>query len=212
MMALSLCAMVMTVESTNSVHMVFWMRSLVSRSTAAVASSNTRILVLWRRAQVRHTSWRWPTLEGKKLNEEKLYHDHSHLHEVVPALCHLMLQALLQTRHKSAEVGTLQRWPYLLVSLCVKGVKVHPESPREQNWVLRNKQTINGFYLNTLMWYDGDPIPEVVQIKHSNVDIVNEDGASSRLNDPEQSQGEWRLASSSTDPLYQPRESERILH
>ncbi len=72
-------------------------------------------------------------------------------------------------------------------------------------------------YLDTLkhaayLWYDGDPRPEIVQIKHSNVDIVNEDGASSRLNDPEQSQGEWRLASSSTDPLYQPRESERILH
>ncbi len=40
------------------------------------------------------------------------------------------------------------------------------------------------------LWYDGDSRPEVVQTKHSNVDIVNEDRASSRLNDPEQSQGE----------------------
>ena len=90
----------------------------------------------------------------------------------------------------------------------VKGVKVHPESPREQNWILRNNKFIlisscwvsvaliretiysTGWYSNMYLWYDGDSRPEVVQTKHSNVDIVNEDRASSRLNDPEQSQGE----------------------
>ena len=40
------------------------------------------------------------------------------------------------------------------------------------------------------LWYDGDPGPEVLQSKHTNVDVVNEDRATSRLNDPEQSQGE----------------------
>ena len=56
MMVLSLWAMVMTVQSGNSERMVFWMRSSVSRSTAAVASSRTRILVFLRRARARHTN------------------------------------------------------------------------------------------------------------------------------------------------------------
>ena len=55
--------MVITVHSLNSVLIVFWMRSSVSRSTAAVASSRTRILVFLRRALARQTNWRWPTLK-----------------------------------------------------------------------------------------------------------------------------------------------------
>ena len=45
-MVLSLCAMVMMVHSENSDLMVDWINESVSRSTAAVASSRTRILVL----------------------------------------------------------------------------------------------------------------------------------------------------------------------
>ena len=63
MMVLSRWAIVMTVHSRNSLLMVFWMRSSVSRSTAAVASSNTRIFVLRRRARARQTNWHWPMLE-----------------------------------------------------------------------------------------------------------------------------------------------------
>ena len=59
-------AIVMTVHSRNSLLMVFWMRSSFSRSTAAVASSNTRIFVFRGRARARHTNWHWPTLEKKK--------------------------------------------------------------------------------------------------------------------------------------------------
>ena len=55
-MVLSRWAMVRMVESVNSDRMVLWMRSSVSRSTAAVASSSTRILVLRRRARARHTN------------------------------------------------------------------------------------------------------------------------------------------------------------
>ena len=44
-MVLSRCAMVRTVHSAKADLMVAWMRSSVSRSTAAVASSSTRILV-----------------------------------------------------------------------------------------------------------------------------------------------------------------------
>lgn len=56
MMVLSLCAMVSTVQSANSVRMVAWIRSSVSRSTAAVASSSTRIFVFRSKARARHTS------------------------------------------------------------------------------------------------------------------------------------------------------------
>ena len=55
--------MVSTVQSLNSVRIVLCMRSSVSRSTAAVASSSTRILDFLNRALARHTNWRWPTLQ-----------------------------------------------------------------------------------------------------------------------------------------------------
>lgn len=56
MMVLSLCAMVKTVQSSNWVLMVDWIRSSVSRSMAAVASSRTKILVFLSRARAKHTS------------------------------------------------------------------------------------------------------------------------------------------------------------
>lgn len=62
MIVLSLCAMVKTVQFSNWVLMVDWMRSSVSRSIAAVASSRIRILVFLRRARAKHTSCRCPTL------------------------------------------------------------------------------------------------------------------------------------------------------
>lgn len=59
--------MVSTVQSSNWVRMVPWMRSSVSRSMAAVASSKTRTRLLRSRARARHTSCLWPTLrrEGR---------------------------------------------------------------------------------------------------------------------------------------------------
>ena len=62
MMVLSLWAMVSTVRSANSRRIVSWMRSSVSMSTAAVASSRTRILLLRSSARAKHTNCRWPTL------------------------------------------------------------------------------------------------------------------------------------------------------
>ena len=45
---------------------VCWIRSSVSRSTAAVASSRMRTLFLRSRARARHTSCLWPTLKSTK--------------------------------------------------------------------------------------------------------------------------------------------------
>lgn len=64
MIVLSLCAMVSIVQPRNSSLIVFCMRSSVSMSTAAVASSRIRILVLRSNVRARHTSWRWPTLKS----------------------------------------------------------------------------------------------------------------------------------------------------
>ena len=61
-MVLSLWAMVNTVRSANSRRIVCWMSSSVSKSTAAVASSRTKILLLRSSARAKHTNWRWPTL------------------------------------------------------------------------------------------------------------------------------------------------------
>ena len=54
--------MVNTVRSANSRRIVCWMRSSVSRSTAAVASSRTRILLSRSSARAKHNNCRWPTL------------------------------------------------------------------------------------------------------------------------------------------------------
>jgi len=70
MMVLSLWAMVMTVHSLNWSRMVACMRSSVCMSTAAVASSNTRILVFLNSARARQVSWRCPTLSEKSARKK----------------------------------------------------------------------------------------------------------------------------------------------
>ena len=67
-MVFSRWAIVRTVQSANSLRMVFWIRSSVSKSTAAVASSRTKILVLRSKARARHTNWRWPTLMNTNIS------------------------------------------------------------------------------------------------------------------------------------------------
>lgn len=57
------CAMVQTVQSLNSVLIIFWMRLSVAESTEAVASSSTKILACLSKARPRDTSCRWPTLQ-----------------------------------------------------------------------------------------------------------------------------------------------------
>ncbi len=65
MMVLRRCAMVRTVQSSNWVLIVDCIKLSVSRSTAAVASSKTRILVFLRRARAKQTSCRWPKLKPR---------------------------------------------------------------------------------------------------------------------------------------------------
>lgn len=67
MMVLRRWAMVRTVQSSNCVRIVDWMSVSVSRSTAAVASSKTRILVFLSRALARQTSWRCPRLHTQSV-------------------------------------------------------------------------------------------------------------------------------------------------
>lgn len=57
------CAMVSTVQSLNSVRIIFWMRLSVAVSTDAVASSSTSIFDCFSRARPRETSCRCPTLQ-----------------------------------------------------------------------------------------------------------------------------------------------------
>lgn len=81
MIVLSLWAMVKTVQSSNWVRMVDWMRSSVSRSIAAVASSRMRILVFLRRARAKHTSCLWPTL---KIQQHTMHETQLHCRETLP--------------------------------------------------------------------------------------------------------------------------------
>ena len=61
MMVLSLCAMVMIVQCRNSFRIVAWIRSSVSKSIAAVASSKTITLLCLRHARAKQRSCLWPT-------------------------------------------------------------------------------------------------------------------------------------------------------
>mmetsp|Transcript_13169 Transcript_13169/g.18231 ORF Transcript_13169/g.18231 Transcript_13169/m.18231 type:complete len:351 (-) Transcript_13169:4033-5085(-) len=63
MMVLILCAMVNIVQSLNSERIVFWIKSSVFVSTAAVASSRTRIFECLRRALAIQRSCLCPTLK-----------------------------------------------------------------------------------------------------------------------------------------------------
>ena len=62
-MVLSLWAIVMTVHSLNSFRIVAWIRSSVSKSTAAVASSKMSTLVLRSKARAKQINCRCPTLK-----------------------------------------------------------------------------------------------------------------------------------------------------
>ena len=66
MIVLRRCAMVKTVQPWKADLIVPWIRSSVFRSTAAVASSNTRIFVFLKRALAKQTNCFWPTLEREE--------------------------------------------------------------------------------------------------------------------------------------------------
>ena len=72
MMVFNRWAIVNTVHPLNSLRIVCWMYESVSMSTAAVASSNTRILDLRRRALAKQTNCRCPTLRKNKKFLENL--------------------------------------------------------------------------------------------------------------------------------------------
>lgn len=143
--------MVKTVQSSNWVRMVDWMRSSVSRSIAAVASSRIRILVFLKRARAKHTSCLWPTLEAWRAfkvssdNYYCLYYlsiiDNCGLPEVLSPLWTLQLQLCWIVANKLVKVGMLQRFPHLFVIVLVKRIQVHSESAWEQNRLLQQEKT-----------------------------------------------------------------------
>ena len=65
MTVFSRCAIVNIVQSLNSLRIVVWMRSSVSRSTADVASSSTRTFVFRKSALAMQISCLCPTLLAK---------------------------------------------------------------------------------------------------------------------------------------------------
>ncbi len=83
---LSLWAIVSTVHSANSVRIVAWIRSSVSRSTAAVASSRMRTLVFRSKARARHTNWRWPTLAVWKSERWNVFSLSTYLFDISPKM------------------------------------------------------------------------------------------------------------------------------
>lgn len=135
--------MVKTVQSSNWVLMVDWMRSSVSRSIAAVASSRMRILVFLRRARAKHTSCLWPTLKTQQnvrhSATEKLFTEPSlplSLPQVLSSLWALQLQFCRLVADKLVEVRMFQSFPHLFITVLLKRVQVHPQCPGEQHRLL----------------------------------------------------------------------------
>lgn len=56
--------------------------------------------------------------------------------EVLSAFCNFMLQSVLQPGYVALQMRELQHSPNLLITEFVKWVQVHPQSPREQHWIL----------------------------------------------------------------------------
>lgn len=126
--------MVMTVHSLNSVRIVCCIRSSVSMSTAAVASSKIRIFVLRRSVRAKQTSCLCPTLKkyenfsrywGQKLQylKERYYVVCVCTSVVVPeilsAFSTLMLQLIGEFCHKFLQVRMFQSLPDTVVHVQV---------------------------------------------------------------------------------------------
>lgn len=163
MIVLSLWAIVKTVQSSNWVRIVDWMRSSVSKSIAAVASSKMRILVFLRRARAKHTSCLWPTLDTQQY---MTHSEHSaaenlqlicwqqifvqslvcyissplNLPEVLSSLCTLQLQFCRLVADKLLKVRMFQSFPHLFITVPLKGVQVHPQCAWEKHRLLWQRE------------------------------------------------------------------------
>lgn len=62
--------------------------------------------------------------------------------EIFSSLCDFMLQSLLQSWDVFLQVGELQHLPDICVAEHIKRIEVHPQSPREQNGVLKERKVI----------------------------------------------------------------------
>lgn len=149
MMVLRRCAMVRTVQSSNWVRIVDCIRLSVSRSTAAVASSKTRILVFLRRARARQTSCRWPKLKPRISNQKQSDQVLENIAkkreescqefvpEILSTLWTLMVEFVRQARHKVLEMCEFQSSPHLLIGVAIEGIQIHTQGTWEQHWILR---------------------------------------------------------------------------
>lgn len=80
---------------------------------------------------------------GKKTNNKtprRLHPRTQGAPEVFSSLRTLVVEFVGQVGDEGLEVSELQWTPHILVGVGVKGVEVHPEGPREENWVLENKK------------------------------------------------------------------------
>lgn len=97
-------------------------------------------------------------------------------------------------------MGELQHSPDVLVTEFVKRIQVHPQRPREQNWILcaqswagqctrvcyRPKSECLLIYFAAYLWYDSELVSQVMQAYRGNIYTVNEDATFSCFNNSKQ--------------------------
>ena len=96
----------------------------------------------------------------------------------------------------------LERGPELVVRVLVERVEVHAQRTGEEDWILWPNPPIQIQFsldfrrasVDVYLRNDGEPRAEGVQAQISDVDAVDEDGASSRLDDAEQAQSQRGFA------------------
>lgn len=128
--------MVQTVQSLNSVLIIFWMRLSVAESTEAVASSSTKILACLSKARPRDTSCRWPTLQFSPFSRtarhvDKIFDENSKENQITP----LERLPSLSELHVSVQSNRKHTWCIKLLIFipdnlsklglfkCLKGIK-----------------------------------------------------------------------------------------
>lgn len=136
MMVLRRWAIVRIVHSLNSVRIVRWIKSSVSKSTAAVASSKINTFVLRNKARARQTSCRCPT---------DRFSPPSLISWLSPAASPVDRIYYIRTRVKVATVPILQKniftWPVNCAKCTLSKLR---------SWFLGQKTTQNVHYLHKI--------------------------------------------------------------
>ena len=151
------------------------------------------------RGFVQHQHLRLPEQSAGQTNQLPLAHA-----QVLSSFRDFVFQSGGQRRDERFQMSVFQSSPHVLVRVLVERVEVHAQRTGEEDWILWPNPPIQIQFsldfrrasasVDVYLRNDGEPRAEGVQAQISDVDAVDEDGASSRLDDAEQAQSQRGFA------------------